>query len=252
MITIALTYFNSLGLANLAAALYSVATQDPQRVDSLIVFDNDTADAAEDIERTVHEAGLTVPWRVVSVKHGRPDRTHAWSTNAVLREVGTPWVLFTRADYLLDPTLVSRCAAIIASQPADWDGFITGHVYHLSADVEACERTGWRAQPQALRGLPGSEEDYTCIDAGVWAMRPSTFAAVGGLEERLTAWGHAQTHFQYKLHQAGVACVRIPEVLFYHPFHAAERDLTLAHAQLAGQGIDLHELWKRHPVQVYP
>jgi GT2 family glycosyltransferase len=89
-------------------------------------------------------------------------------------------------------------------------------------------------------------ETYTVIDSGVWMARRAAFWHVGGLDEALAAWGHAQTHFQWKLHTSGVEFVRIPEILFYHPLHAAERDIALAHEQLRGIGIDIHKMWERY------
>jgi hypothetical protein len=72
------------------------------------------------------------------------------------------------------------------------------------------------------------------------------------LDESLTVWGHAQTLFQYQLHEKGVEFVRIPEVLFYHPQHSAPRDLNLAHQQLRERGVALDKLWARHDgAQVY-
>jgi len=97
-----------------------------------------------------------------------------------------------------------------------------------------------------LRSLPGSEGDYTHIDAGVWMMRRDSFDRVHGLDERLSAWGHAQTHFQHKLFQSRVEFYRIPEPLFYHPMHAGDRDIELAHRQLAEQGLILQEMWARY------
>jgi hypothetical protein len=46
--------------------------------------------------------------------------------------------------------------------------------------------------------------------------------------------------------------VQIPEVLFYHPRHAAPRDINLAHAQLHAVGANLSAMWARyHGVSPY-
>jgi hypothetical protein len=94
--------------------------------------------------------------------------------------------------------------------------------------------------------------DYAAIDSGVWMLPRALFDAAGGLNEELSAWGHAQTHFQYKLSQMGAAFACIPRVLFYHPQHGAARDIDLAHSQLRGIGCDINKLWARHTgVQPY-
>lgn len=77
-------------------------------------------------------------------------------------------------------------------------------------------------------------------------MRKSAWKAVGGMNESLTAWGHAQTDFQYRLWKSGVEFVRIPEVLFWHPAHGGEKDIDLAHRQLAASGGDLKMMWTRY------
>src|SRR6266496_1762984 len=145
MITICFTYFKSLTLANLRAALYSVRRQDLSRVDSLVVVDNNTDDSPDDIQTAINELSFPVPVRLLSFKHGDSSKTHSWSTNAAVREALTPWVLFIRADYLLDFSLLKRFTDIIDSRPFDWDGFIMSDGYHLSTNVESCEQTEWRS-----------------------------------------------------------------------------------------------------------
>lgn len=246
MATVCFTYFKSLGPANLGAALYALRQQNFSRVESIIVVDNDTDDGIDTIQAVVDALRFPVPVRVLSFKHGDPARTHAWSTNVAVAAARSPWIIFTRADYLLHFQAVDKFFDVLAG----WqlcELFITGNVYHLNVDVAACDKVAWRyAGPQVLRVLPGKEEDYTHIDAGVWMTSKAMFDRVGGLDERLSAWGHAQTHFQHKLYEAGARFVRIPEVLFYHPQHAASRDINLAHRQLAEQGINLRQMWERY------
>lgn len=253
-ITICFTYFKSLTLENLAASLYSVRQQDFSHVESLIVVDNDTDDKAQDIEDVITSLEFPVPYQFISYKHGNLSRTHSWSTNIAVTAAETPWVFFTRADYLLDSRTLSKFVERIGeNQPSNWSNpltayrFITSHLYHLHRDITECEKTSWRENgAYVLRHLPGSEERYTEIDSGVWLLQKSAFDAVFGMDERLSAWGHAQTHFQHKLYKQGTIFIRVPEVLFYHPLHGGPRDLGLAHQQIAENGIDLREMWTRH------
>lgn len=252
MITICFTYFRSLTLANLRASLYSVQQQDMSCVDSIVVLDNNTDDDAQDIQAVIDALAFSVPVHLISIKHGDATKTHSWSSNIAVSWAFTPWVLFTRADYLLEFDVVKKFVEIAGARASDWDGFVTGNVYHLAVDIAECEKHSWRRGLSVLQGLPGAEADYTKIDAGVWLARRVSFDRVRGLDEILTAWGHAQTDFQYRLHATGTEFVRIPEVLFYHPQHAAPRDINLAHQQLRDLGIDIRQLWKRHEgVQPY-
>jgi GT2 family glycosyltransferase len=76
--------------------------------------------------------------------------------------------------------------------------------------------------------------------------RRGTYDRIGGFDERLSAWGHAQTEFQYRMHRGGVEFVRLPETLFYHPGHGGDKDMGLANQQLAEVGTDLKVMWARY------
>jgi hypothetical protein len=243
-----MTYFKSLQLANLEAALYSVGRQRLDHVQEIILLDNNTEDTYEDVKWAVEHAKVPKPVSIIQAKHGDRTKTHAWSSNRVIGQAKTPWVFFTRADYILDFRLLDKCMMVIEQYPRDdWDGFITGHVYHLGVDIGVVNHAAWRQEgPQVLKGLPGVENDYTSIDSGVWMGRRASWERVGGLDERLTAWGHAQTDFQHRLYETGTEFVKIHEALFYHPQHSAERDINAAHEQLKAQGRDIREMWKRY------
>jgi GT2 family glycosyltransferase len=143
--------------------------------------------------------------------------------------------------------MLLHCLQAAARHSKGWDGFVTGDCYWLHTDIATVEATDWRRAGAALlRQQPGAVAAHSEVDTGVWMTTRAAFERVGGLEEALTAWGHAQTHFQWKLHKAGTETVRIPRVLYYHPMHGAPRDLALANAQLAQQGLDIKELWARY------
>lgn len=255
MITLCLTYFKSLTLENLDAALYTVQQQDLSGVQEIVIVDNDSADSEVAILDVVESFGFPVPKRVLSFKHGDAGKTHAWSSNAAVAEAQTPWVFFTRADYLLAFDAVKKFSDVVLAQDYDhvrqWNGFVTSNGCHLGTTIEDCDRSDWRTRgPQIFTG--GATFDYTVIDAGVWMARKDAYLRVGGLDESLTAWGHAQTDFQHRMFQAGVEFVRIPETLFWHPFHGGPRDIDVAHAQLAAKGVNLKEVWSRyHGVSPY-
>ncbi len=248
-ITLCLVYFRSLTLANLRAALYTLTKQNLSRVASIEIIDNNTDDPYRELLGVMNEFNFAVPVVLNTYKHGEPTRTHAWSTNYIVGKALTPWVLVTRADYLLAFDAVGKFVHEKEARGDNWNGFVTGYGSHLGLNITACEETSWREHGPQIIG--GTVYNYTKIDTGVWLGRRDAFERVGGLDERLTAWGHAQTHFQWKLHRDGTEFVQIPEVLFFHPDHGGEKDLDLAHRQLAGLGVDLHEMWTRYEGTMY-
>lgn len=256
MITVCLVHFRGLTLANLAAALYSVRRQDLSCVKEVVIFDNDSGSSLDEVQELLDVLEFPVPIHLRAVRHGDASKTHAWSTNQAASLAMTPWVLFTRSDYLLHFDLVKRFTEEAHKRAYDhiyrWDGFVTSNGCHLQSTIEVCEQMRWReVGPQVFNGVTF---DYTSIDSGVWMMRADTFKHARGLDERLTLWGHAQTEFQHRLFGMGVEFIRIPEVMFWHPHHAyaVPKDLSAANEQLASLGLDLKGMWSRyHGVNPY-
>lgn len=244
MISICFVHFKPLTVANLEASLYSVRQQDLSRVREIVFIDNDSGTSVETIHRTFDTLDFPCALHTRFFRHGDSSKTHPWSSNQAMKLVSQPWILFTRADYLLEPSLLGKFSNIVTSRPEGWSGFVTASGCHLPLPVETYEQLGWRVQ--GLSWMQGAVYDYTHIDAGVWMARKAACDHVGGLDERLSAWGHAQTHFQWKLYKDGVEFVRVPEVLFYHPAHGGEKNLGVAHRQLADIGLDIRELWARY------
>ena len=249
MITVCLTYFRGLTLGNLDAALFSVRQQDFSCIKEVFVVDNNTQDSTEEIQGVLDRLAFPVPITLRSYKHNDPLKTHSWSTNVAVREATTPWVFFTRADYLLDFTAVRRCVDVQAE-----NRFIVGGYYDIGPDIIRCEQTTWRTDgPKVLRSQ-GTEFHHVLIDAGMWMTTRAVFESVGGMDESLHAWGHSQTVFQHRLYQSGVEFVRIPEVLFYHIAHNYEssRDHSVASQQIRDIGLNIKELWARYDGPDHP
>jgi hypothetical protein len=206
------------------------------------VVDNSTGDPVTGIKAILDRLDFPVPVILYSNKHEDPAKTHSWSTNVAVRQAYTDWVFFTRADYLLSFNIIEKFLGVVRNHPVSWDGFVTSKGSYLGT-LRECG-TKWREE--GLQVLEGTVYDHTLIDAGVWMARRSAFERVGGLNENLTAWGHAQTHFQWKLHQSGTEFHRIDDILFGHVDHGGDKDISLANTQLVQQGLNLQEMWARY------
>lgn len=258
MIDIAFVFFRTLDLRHLDAALYSLSRQDFTEVGSVFILDNNTTFTPDQIEAVVQRYPVPVPVEVGYGKHGDPNKTQSWSVNAVMRRCQSPWVFFTRADYILDASTLARFAAVRDQHPPDWRGFVTSYAYHMAFDERGDQRIegfrdieqhDWRTRGAQvlLTDVNGWRVDSSHLDAGVWLTRRALWAEVGGLDERLHAWGYQQTVFQRALREHGVDIVQIPEFLFFHQHHAAPRSYDVAKAQLAETGLTVEALQAFRP-----
>lgn len=244
MITIAFTHFRGLSLANLRAALFTVRQQDFDQVASILFLDNNTVDEEKVLQDILDEFNFPVPVHLISIKHGDPTKTHAWSTNFIHRATTTPWIFFTRSDYLIAPNTL----ALFREQIRHDNMFIIGGYYGLDITIDQCNQYDWRTYGVEMLKPFGREYAHGLVDVGgVWLTTKSAFDSVGGLDERMWAWGHQQTLFQYRLRLAGTEFVKVPQVVFYHAEHGYEapRDHSVAAAQLKEvAGIDVAEMWQ--------
>jgi hypothetical protein len=242
-VSIVLIYFQSLTLAHLDASLHALARNDLSGLTEIVILDNNTPDPVAQIEAVMARQSWPVPIRLVSLKHGDSTKTHAWSTNTAVRALSTPWVLLSRADYLLSPDAVR-----LFLEQRHTPQFVVGRYWDVPVFLEQVENTNWRAEGPSVLQRWGKEYDHTLIDAGLWMTTRDLFESVGGVDESLTAWGHPQTHFQYKLHQVGVPSYRIPSIVFYHIFHGSvtPRNHGLAKQQVETLGVTIPEMWARY------
>ena len=139
MITICLTHFKCLTLKHLSAALHSVRQQDFTHVEKIIIADNDTNVDAEALLATVNALSFPVPVSILRLEHGDPKKTHAYSTNQVVERAQTPWIFFTRADYILHFDALKKIGGA-----TKWGQFGTSYFKHLHVGIDDVERTAWR------------------------------------------------------------------------------------------------------------
>ena len=255
-ITIAFVHFRTTTLDHLDAAWFSLSKQDDWTdVVDVIVLDNNTDDAPVEIDAVLDRYPLLpcLP-RLFVEKHGDPSRTHSWSVNRALLYATTPWVFFTRTDFLLDPSCLRTFRETrdqrLARNP-QWDGLITSWCHQMGFDAtlsntdalapHSMREAPWRQHPSGPRSLighvPACHFHDADKDAGVWLTRHSLWARSGGLNERMVSWGYQQSVWQTKLvNRFAAEMVQIPDYLFHHQHHAAPRDPQQAAAEVQRWG----------------
>ena len=261
MISICFVHFDGgLDLRHLDAAWFSLSKQDFTGVNQVCFFDNNSPDSIDAIAAVLYRYPMPVPVHYEFAKHGDATKTQSWSVNHVCDTAKGPQILFTRSDYILDFTTVARFRHVSENLPfnARQTAFITSYAYHMAFDERGDQRIvgfrdieqyGWREHgPQVLlEKVNGWKVDSSHLDAGVWLTQKALWALVGGLDERLSAWGYQQTVFQRALAQVGVHFPVLPEYLFFHQHHAAPRSYDVAKVELAEIGLSVAELQEFRP-----
>lgn len=243
LLDIAIVHFRAVDLRYFDAAWYALSRQDFSAVRQIVVYDNDTDDPAEALHEVVNRYPVPVPVSYVFDKHRDPNkRSQSYSVNAAVRATTAPFVLFTRSDYILDFSLVTKFWSHF--HPTTRAKFVTSYAYHMAYDERGDQRivgmrdiepTEWRTKGAQvlLEHVNGWRVDSSDRDAGVWMTTRETFERAGGLNEDLRAWGLQQTVFQQMLFKAGVEIIQIPEFLFFHQHHGGEfRDYDKAIEEL--------------------
>lgn len=244
-IDICFVHFRGLSLAHLDAAWYSLSKQDFSNVAAVRFLDNNSADSPEDIAIVLNRHPVSSV-NVDYAKHSDPRRTHSWSVNHVTRSVPADhWIFFTRSDYILS----FDCLARLRSAAEDPRLFLSGWCWQMAYDREArnidalvdIEQYGWRdkGMPALLQHPYAFAFQETHLDAGVWLTSKRNILRVGGMNEGLTSWGYQQSTFQRALVNAGAVCRTLPEYLFAHQHHYAERNFQRAREEYDsfGRGV---------------
>lgn len=238
LIDVCFVHFRTLNLIHLEAAWYSLSRQGFDGVRQVNFLDNNTPESEEEIRAVLNKHKMPVPVVMEFAKHGDPDKTQSWSVNHVCRDMAqTSLVFFTRSDYILSFDCLQRFRAKVYAHPLD-KMFVSGWCWQMAYDREAknidanvdIEQYDWRHHGlKALLEHPYAFRFHeTNQDAGVWMTRREYMEDAGWMNEKLVSWGFQQSTFQRVMDRAGVRCVALPEYMFAHQHHYADRNFDRA------------------------
>ncbi len=249
--SICFVFFRGLTLDHLDAAWYSVHKQDLLHVERIYFLDNNTEYSEEAINAVLKRYERDdIEYVKVFEKHGDSTRTQSWSVNRVCQMAGGPWILFTRADYILAWDALARMRVEILDRPSwDWRRFVSGWCWQMAYDREAkntpevidIEKYRWRegGMPALLQHPYGFRFHETDEDAGVWFTAKDYLAEAGWMNEKLVSWGYQQSTFQRALKRIGITCSAVQDYLFAHQHHYADRDFDRARQEYQQHGEGL-------------
>lgn len=247
LIDVCFVHFRTLNLIHLDAALYSLSRQSFEGVRKIHFLDNNTLDSEEDIKQVLYRYNFPVPINSEFNKHGIAERTQSWSVNHICRDMthDADYIFFTRSDYILSFDCLQRLRWYILDRSGK-KLFVSGWCWQMAYDREArnidanidIEQYNWREWGMAaLLKHPYAFQFFeTNLDAGVWMTKREYLEAAGWMNERLVSWGYQQSTFQRALGRCNVMCETIPDYLFAHQHHYAERNFDQASKEYSEHG----------------
>ena len=242
MLSIVFTFYRTLDLNHLERAITSLAKQtiwplnDPK--DELLFVDNNTEYDEADI-RGVIEPHFKYPFlNYHSCKHGDPNKRHSWSANYGIRHARNSKIFFTRADYILMEDAIEKMDAI-------WkEGrFVSGWCWQMGCKRQEVadrlclvydkdpeyESYAWRSNVRNLLQHPNAHSfPETDMDAGTYMTSKAAMKVGGWYDEAMIGFGYQQSTLQRRMAEGGIAMMVVPEYLFCHQHHEAERDFDKA------------------------
>ena len=243
-INVCYVHFRGLSLLHLDASLFSLSKAiERHPVRTVHVLDNASGHWPMDVEAQVRTNLRTVPVSFQSWQQPDVRRTHSWTVNHLCRDRAhdADWIFFLRSDYIVAFDVLEQLASLaLAVRVTGRKPFVSGWCWQMGIDealsnIDAhvdIERYGWRTSTRGLDALqqhPYAHRFHqTQHDAGVWLTRREYLAAAGWMNEAMTAWGYQQSTFQRALGRVGVSCDVVPDYLFAHQHHYAERDFVRA------------------------
>ena len=239
-LSIVFIFYRTLDLDHLERAIYSLAKQTDLKLASELTFiDNNTAYDPEDI-RAVVEPHFQEPFVTYHfLKHGDDSRRHSWSANYGIRAAVNDTVFFTRADYILMEDCLERMAEeAMKREPS----FISGWCWQMAAKRQDDSNTpkmydhepvyeayGWRTDVRFLLQHRWAHCFHeTDQDAGVYVTTKEAMQIGGWYDEAMIHFGYQQSTLQRRMARANVRMYAIPDYLFCHQHHEADRNFARA------------------------
>lgn len=242
-ITIGFVHFKTCSLLHFERAWTTVARQNVDFTERVLVYDNDSETDREALLATLDAMPVSPFLSVRFDTHGDLTKTHPYSVNRIVEQVETEWLLFTRSDYLLAPDAVPALWHEATTMEAfGLKPFVSGWCYQSAYDREQrdlppfnIDGLPWRSDFTILTSgaVPGYCFHETDLDAGVWLTKAEYLREAGPMNEALSAWGYSQSTYQRVLtHKAGVTCRALPRYVSFHQQHGVwARDHTVARQQ---------------------
>jgi GT2 family glycosyltransferase len=170
-----------------------------------------------------------------------PYSGRAGARNAGIGAARAPLVLFTDADIIASPDLLSRHLARHAKGP-------NRAVIGCEIQVDSYDAYVRKSRNPALRDPlhPATRKHLTWLYfmTGNCSVARADLERVGRFDEAFTGYGHEDLELGYRLQQAGLAIEYAPEAINYH-WHPVPFDQQQGRMELAGRSTV--RFFRKHP-----
>lgn len=136
--------------------------------------------------------------------------------NIGLRQVTTPFVLFTDVDLMLERNLVQEVLRLLLKKDRV---FVTARTFRMPPAFAGEYRKKWE------RGSLHGKDDGPSGTGGCQAARVSLFKGLRGYDEQFILWGSEDEDMVQRMALSGVDVVRLPSQVtrLWHQWHPHQR-----------------------------
>lgn len=178
----------------------------------------------------------------------------AQARNRGARTARSPLLIFLDVDCVPAPDLVTDYRLTLAQQP---DAIAMGGVYYLPAPlIEGWQQADLEAQGKAhpARLYPAVGErvftdDYRLFWSLNFALRRSTWEAIGGFDERFQGYGAEDTDFAFMAQAQAVPLVWVGGAAAYHQYHANYSPPLQHFHDIVKNATAFHQKWGWWPME---
>ncbi len=208
---------------SLAVVLPSLAGQDyPKDRYEIILVDNGSTDGTDELVK-----GLGIPnlRHIVQENSGR-----SGARNRGIREASGGMVMFTDADIIAEPDLISSHMAFLADRP---NSAVVGREVQVNTLEERDAVKAGTAPERTLHKASKKRLPWYFFLTGNAAAPKDALIEVGMFDESFTGYGHEDIELGYRLAKAGIPIYYNHGAVNYH-WHPVEFEEQCSKMRLAG------------------
>lgn len=209
---------------SLEVVLPSLANQDyPKDKYELILVDNGSSDGTDELIKTLNIPNLR---HIVQKEAGN----RAGARNRGIKEASGKMVMFTDADIIAEPNLISSHMKFLSEHP---DSAVVGREVQVNTLEERDGVKNGTMPERTLHKPSKTRLPWYFFLTGNAAAPKEALIDVGMFDENFTGYGHEDIELGYRLEKAGIKIFYNHDAVNYH-WHPVEFEEQCSKMKLAG------------------